>query len=422
MEATASVDRRSTVAAIPTMLTGRERQIIQFVVDGYRNAEIASRLGTTSQTIKNQLTVIFAKLRVSTRVQLAVYALALTVIGLLMAFTNSGSSPLAAGSLFTRGLVWLALGIVAFTIAASFDYHWLRTFAWPVYLLNIALLVVTLAIGSGVNNASRWVSIFGLQFQFSEVAKILMAVVLANWITHWQRKIGSIWTVVGAGLLAGPPLVLVLIQPDLGTSLVFGAIVFGALFVSGASLRWLLVSAIAVVAFVPIAWTYLLKDYQKLRLLSFMDPTADPQGSGYQLLQSRIAVSAGGLFGKGLTNGTTGQDYLPVQATDFVFATLGEELGFLGGALVLVLYSLLLWRVLVVGWRCRDTFGLAFAGGVAAMLLFQLLVNVGMVLGVMPITGIPLPLVTHGGASLISVALGLGILQSIAMRQGRPGT
>lgn len=355
-------------------------------------------------------------------VQLAIYTLALTIIGLLMAFTNSGPSPLTPGSLFTRGLMWLALAIVAFTVTASLDYHWLRTFGWPVYLANIVILLVTLAIGSGIGGVSRWVSIFGFQFQFSEVAKILMAVVLANWITDRQRKLGSIWTVIGAGLLAGPPLVLVQIQPDLGTSLVFGAIVFGSLFVAGASLRWLTVSALTVAAFIPIAWMYLLKEYQKLRLLSFLDPLADPQGSGYQLLQSRIAVSSGGLFGKGLTNGTTGQDYLPVSATDFVFAALGEELGLMGGLVVLTLYTLLLWRVLVIGWRSRDMFGLAFAGGIASMLLFQLLINVGMVLGVMPITGIPLPFVTHGGASLVSVAMGLGILQSITMRQGRPGT
>jgi rod shape determining protein RodA len=264
------------------------------------------------------------------------------------------------------------------------------------------------------------VTIFGFQFQFSEIAKILMAVVLANWMVSRRGRVGTLGTTVGAFALAIPPLVLVLMQPDLGTSLVFGAIVLGTLFVSGASLRWLLASVAGIVAFVPVAWAYVLRDYQKLRLISFLDPAADPQGSGYQLLQGRIAVGSGGVFGRGLTHGTTGQEYLPVQATDFVFATLGEELGFVGATVVLVLYALLLWRVLVVGWRARDLFGLAFAGGVASMLLFQLLVNVGMVLGLMPITGIPLPFVTHGGASLISIGLGLGILESIAMRHGRP--
>jgi rod shape determining protein RodA len=210
----------------------------------------------------------------------------------------------------------------------------------------------------------------------------------------------------------------VLIQPDLGTSLVFGAIVFGALFVSGASLRWLGAAALGVVAMVPVIWAYVLKDYQKQRLVSFMDPAADPLGSGYQLQQSQMTVTSGGLLGRGLTNGMVG-DKLPVGATDFVFARVGEELGFLGGVVVLTLFALLIWRVLLVGWRSEETFTLALSGGLAAMMLFQMVINIGMVLGVMPITGIPLPFVTHGGASLISAALGLGVLESLAMRRSR---
>ncbi len=353
--------------------------------------------------------------------QLAFYALALTVVGLLMAYTSSGGAPLEAGSIFTRGLMWLAIAIVMFTVAASIDYRWLKTLAWPVYLVNLGLLVLTLIVGSGVGGVSRWVSIGPLQFQFSELAKILMAVVLANYLASRQGKMKSLATTVGAFLLVMPALALVLIQPDLGTSLVFGAILFGSLFLSGAGLRWLLIAAAGVVAMVPIAWTYVLVDYQKRRLISFLDPAADPQNSGYQLIQSQIAVGSGGLFGKGLTNGSQTQlDYLPVSATDFVGATLAEELGFVGGVVLLLLFAALLWRILVVGWRSRDPFGLAFAAGMASMLLFQVMVNLGMVLGIMPVTGIPLPFVTHGGASLTSYAVGLGILQSIAMRQGRP--
>lgn len=352
--------------------------------------------------------------------QLALYAFALVVLGLLMAFTNSDGPPLAAGSLFTRGLMWLALAIVLFTVMASIDYHWLRTFVVPLYVVNLALLVATLAIGSGVGGVSRWVSIGPFQLQFSEFAKIVMAIVLASWIASRPGKVGRLSTLLGAAFVAGPPLLLVLIQPDLGTSLVFGAIGFGTLFVSGASLRWMGLGLAGLIAALPLIWSEVLKDYQKQRLVSFLDPGADPLGSGFQLLQSQIAVGTGGLFGKGLTNGSTGQDYLPVSATDFVFARLGEELGFVGGVVMLTIFAALLWRVMRIGWRSRDLFGLAFAGGIGAMLLFQLLVNVGMVLGIMPITGIPLPFVTHGGSSLLSIAIGLGILQSIAMRQGRP--
>ena len=373
-----------------------------------------ARIGGLSSRAVNNVWAVFD-------VQLAIYALALVVMGLLMAFTNSEGPPLAPGSLFTRGLMWLSLAIVAFTITAAVDYRWFRQFVWPIYLLNIGLLVLTLAVGSGVGGVSRWVTIGPLQFQFSEVAKILMAIVLANWVASRPAKVNQLSTLVGAAVVAGPPLVLILIQPDLGTSLVIGAIGFGTLFVAGANLRWIGASIVALVAAFPIIWSEVLKDYQKQRLTAFLDPEADPQGSGFQLLQSQIAVSTGGLTGKGLTGGgAEGVDYLPVSSTDFVFARLGEELGFVGGIVMLALFALLLWRVMRVGWRSRDLFGLAFAGGIGAMLLFQLLVNVGMVLGIMPITGIPLPFVTHGGASLVSIAIGLGILESIVMRQGRP--
>jgi rod shape determining protein RodA len=192
------------------------------------------------------------------------------------------------------------------------------------------------------------------------------------------------------------------------------------LFMSGASLKWLAVLAATAIAARPVVWSNILRDNQKERLLSFLDPLADIQGSGYQLYQAQIAVGSGGLFGKGLTNGTQNQlDFLPVQTTDFVFAILAEELGFLGGMVVLALFVLLIWRVLTAAWRSRDPFGLSFAAGVASMLLFQLVVNVGMVIGIMPITGIPLPFVTHGGASLISLAIALGVIQSINIRQTR---
>jgi len=350
--------------------------------------------------------------------QLAIFALSLTVIGLLMAFTNSATDPLQPGSIFTRGLIWLAFAAVVFVASAAADHHWLRTFAWPIYLFAIGLLMLTLAIGGGSGGVSRWVSVLGLQFQFSEVAKILLAVVLAHYLATREAAIGSAQTVLGAGLVALPLLGLVLIQPDLGTSLVFAAIVLGALFMSGASLRWLSVSVLAVLALVPVVWSLVLRDYQKQRLVAFLDPSADPLGAGYQLQQSQVTVSSGGLLGRGLTNGLIGED-LPVGATDFVFARVGEELGFLGGVVVLALFALLIWRVLLLGWRAGDTFTLALSGGLAGMLLFQLIINVGMVLGVMPITGIPLPFVTHGGASLISAALGLGILETLAMRRAR---
>jgi len=355
-------------------------------------------------------------------IQLAFYALALAIIGLLMAWTNSPGGPLAAGSTFTRGLMWFAIAIVAFTLAAAFDYRWLRTFSWLVYLVNIGLLLLTMVIGIEINGAQRWVSVAGLTFQFSEISKVLMIAVLAAFLAGRRDRIGSLSTLVGASLLVAPPFILIMIQPDLGTSLVLVAILVGALFLSGASLRWMLLAAGSLIAALPVAWSFLL-GYQKLRLLSFLDPTSDPQGAGFQVAQAQIAVGSGGIFGKGLTAGaSSGADFLPVQSTDFAFAVLLEELGFIGGMVVFLLFIGLIWRVLHIGWRSDSVFGVAFAGGTAAMLIFQMLVNAGMVAGIMPVTGIPLPFITHGGASLVSTAIALGLLQSINIRRARsPG-
>jgi rod shape determining protein RodA len=355
--------------------------------------------------------------------QMAAYAALLAVIGLVMAYSNSaedGKSLLEGGTTFVRGLMWTGIALIVFVVATAFDYKWLKTFAWPLYALQLGLLVLTLAIGTGVGGSARWVQIGPFQFQFSELAKILMIVVLANYLGARQGRLGSLPSILGACILVAPPWVLVMLQPDLGTSLVLLAILGGMLFMSGASLRWLGALVGGVLAAFPLIWTYVLRDYQKQRILSFLDPSADNQGAGYQLFQSQIAVGSGGPFGKGLTNGTQNQlNFLPVQESDFVAAIYLEELGFVGALLLLGLFAALLWRILVAGWRSRDPFGMMFAGGLASMILFQVIVNLGMVIGIMPITGIPLPFVSHGGASLISLAVGLGILQSVNIRQTR---
>jgi rod shape determining protein RodA len=355
--------------------------------------------------------------------QLAAYAGLLAILGLVMAYSNSmehGESVLQAGTTFTRGLMWTGIALIVFILATTFDYKWLKTFAWPIYALQLGLLVLTLAIGHGVGGAARWISFGPFDFQFSELAKILMAIVLANYLGSRQGRLGSLPSILGACIIVGPPFLLVMVQPDLGTSLAFVAILVGMLFLSGASLKWLGALAGGVLAALPLIWTYVLQGYQKQRIIGFLDPTCDFHGACWQIRQSLIAVGSGGPFGKGLTNSTQNQlNFLPVQESDFVAAIYLEELGFLGAMLLLVLFAALLWRVLVSGWRSRDPFGMMFAAGLASMILFQVVVNLGMVIGVMPITGIPLPFISHGGASLISLAAGLGILQSINIRQTR---
>lgn len=356
-------------------------------------------------------------------IQLTVYAVLLASIGLAMAYSSTTAQlgeALVAGATFARGLVWAGIALAIFALATVFDYRWLRTLTWPIYVVNLGLLGLTLAMGDSDAASARWIGIFGFQFQFSEMAKILMILVLARYLADRDKRLDSLTSILGACLIVAPPWILVMLQPDLGTSLVFFAILGGMLFMAGASLRWLGALAAACLAVLPLVWTYVLHDYQRERLTSFLDPSLDPLGAGFQLLTAQQAVSSGGLLGAGLTNGAQNRaDLLPVQTTDFVFAILAEELGFIGCIVVFLLFAALIWRVLAIAWRSRDPFGLMVGAGIASMILFQLTVNVGMVLGIMPITGIPLPFITHGGSSLISLAVGLGILQSIAIRQQR---
>jgi rod shape determining protein RodA len=275
-------------------------------------------------------------------------------------------------------------------------------------------------VGDGVGGSARWVNIGPLTFQFSELAKILMIGVLAAYLGNREGRLNSIGSILGACVLTLPPWILVMIQPDLGTSLMLLAILAGMLFMSGASLRWLLAMALGVVAAIPVAWTYILQPYQKDRILSFLNPGTDVQGSGWQVLQSQIAVGSGGLLGTGLTNGTQSRgQFLPVQESDFVFAVLAQELGFIGAVVVFLLFTALIWRVVVSAWKSKDPFGTLFGAGVASLLMVQVFVNVGMVIGILPVTGIPLPFISHGGASLVAIALGLGVIQSINIRQQR---
>jgi len=355
--------------------------------------------------------------------QLAAYAALLAILGLVMAYTNSveqGQTTLSGGTTFVRGLMWTGIALIAFVITTAFDYKWLKTFAWPLYLLQIGLLLGTLAVGHGVGGSSRWISFGPFDFQFSEIAKILMIVVLANYLGARQGRLRSLPSILGACLLVVPPFILVMLQPDLGSSLVLIAILVGMLFMSGASLFWLFAIPATILPMLPLIWTYVLRDYQKQRITAFLNPATDTQGAGFQLNQSVIAVGSGGPFGVGLTNGSQNQAaLLPVQESDFVAAIYLEELGFIGAMILLILFGALLWRLLVAGWRSKDPFGMMFASGLASMILFQLVVNLGMVIGIMPITGIPLPFISHGGASLISLAVGLGIVQSINIRQTR---
>jgi rod shape determining protein RodA len=354
--------------------------------------------------------------------QLFLYVVLLIALGVVMGYSagysESGSS--AGMSQTVRTLIWAAIGLIIFFVAASVDYHWLQTLSLPIYLVVLGLLTVTMLVGTNLFGAQMSITVAGLDFQFSEVSKVLMVTVLASFLSGRREKIGRLSTIIGAGLIMAIPTFLVFRQPDLGTALVFVAILVGMLFMSGASIGWMGIFAGVTVAAAPVV-VQSLQEYQRQRLFCFLDPSADPQGACYQLVQALNAVGSGGVFGQGLTAGRQNQlGFLPVQSTDFIFTVIAEELGFIGGLLVLVIFGLLIWRILAVGWGARDALGTMISVGLASMLLFQIMVNIGMVIGIMPVTGIPLPFITYGGSSMISLLFGMGILQSVRMHSRKP--
>ncbi|HEV7199379.1 MAG TPA: FtsW/RodA/SpoVE family cell cycle protein [Candidatus Limnocylindria bacterium] len=350
--------------------------------------------------------------------QLTLYLLLLIGFGIVLGISAAWNEAGSAGGIPqpVKTVIWTLLGFSLMTVAASVDYHWLRTFAIPIYLFTLGLLVVNLVAGTAISGAQLSVTIAGLDFQFSEISKVLMVVVLAAFLAGRGQRIGRLSTILGAGLLVALPTALVLRQPDLGTALVFVAILGGMLFISGASIGWMALLLGVAVVMTPLALGRL-ADYQTARLLCFLDPAADPQGACYQLVQALNAVGSGGWLGQGLTAGDANQlGFLPVQTTDFIFTIVAEELGLAGSLILLALFGLLLWRITIIGWRAKDGLGRLVAMGLATMLLFQVVVNIGMVIGLLPVTGIPLPLITYGGSSTVSLLFGMGLVQSVRMR------
>ncbi len=319
------------------------------------------------------------------------------------------------GQQLLRGVLYAVIGLSVMTIVALVDHSWLGTFAPLIYLGTLALLAVVLVVGHSTLGATRWITIAGFKFQPSEFAKVFMVVVLAKWFA--DRDTRSPLTLAGGLALLAAPVALVFRQPDLGTSLVFLGMFFGIAFIAGARLWQLTAIAAAGAAALPLVWTGL-KAYQQARLTAFLDPYSDPQGAGWNIIQSLIAVGSGTLTGKGLTAGTQSPlGYLPIAESDFVFSGLAEDLGFVGAVILFVLYVALLLSALRIAHRSRDAFGAYFAGGIATMLAFQIVVNVGMAISLMPVTGIPLPFISQGGSSLISICFALGALQAISLRR-----
>ena len=317
---------------------------------------------------------------------------------------------------------WMGVGLVAVVALMVIDYRWLQTLAWPGYFAALGLLAGVAFAGKKVLGARRWLSLGGMQVQPSEFVKLAVIVVLARWFTRDEtgvRKghygILDLWRPF---LLILVPVALVMKQPDLGTALVTFAIAMTM--VMFAKVKWLdLIIMFAGGAFASVlAWKRVLKDYQKQRVLTFLDPTAYAKGAGYHSLQSQIAVGSGQWSGKGWGEGTQNQlAFLPEQHTDFIFSVWAEEHGFLGSVVLIALYAFLVLAALDIAANARDKFGSFLALGISALFFWHAFINMGMVTGVMPVVGVPLPLFSYGGSSVVADMLGIGILLNVSLRR-----
>ncbi len=346
---------------------------------------------------------------------LALYSATLTAVAV-------NGAPLS--TIFPRQIVYIVVGLVMMFFATIFDYQVLSSLARPIYIGMVVVLVVVLVIGQVSEGAQSWLAFGERTFQPSEVGKLVLVLALASYWGRYEASRDSWATQLGGLLIASAPLLLVLIQPDLGSAIVYGTI--WLVMAWGTGMRWQQAVLLMLLA-VPtsyLAWVRILDDYQRVRLLTFYYLLTDPSkvdfNAGYNVIQALSAISAGGWVGTGLTRGLFSQgNYVPVQHTDFIFAVVGEELGFVGGLVLIVFEGLLLWQALSVAEQSRDLFGRLLALGVFALIFSHVLINIGMNLSILPVTGLPLPFVSAGGSFMITVLVGVGLLQSVALRRKR---
>ncbi|HSK34437.1 MAG TPA: rod shape-determining protein RodA [Propionicimonas sp.] len=348
------------------------------------------------------------------------------MIGTLLVWSATSSNDVLTGGQSTaylhKHLVNILIGLVLAAAVMATDHRWVRIVTPLVYVASIIGLLLVLVMGTTINGSRSWLMLGGLSVQPAEFAKlaviIAMAMIIAERTENSRRRRVGLVDVGLMGVIAGIPAVLIILQPDLGTMLVLTATVFGVLAVAGVPRRWLvsLFAAGASIAFLAISLG-LLKQYQLNRLLAFTDPGLDPRGAGYNTTQAQIAIGNGGLFGQGLFDGSqTRSRFVPEQHTDFIFTVAGEELGLVGAGVLILLFAVLLWRALHISMYADDMFGRVAAAGIACWFAFQTFQNIGMCLGIMPVTGVPLPLVSYGGSSMFATMMAVGLLQNIAMR------
>ncbi len=340
------------------------------------------------------------------------------LITLLLILTGSGLFILYSASgqnldMVMRQAVYLGISFVAMVGIAQLSPRFLSRLSPWLYLAGLVMLVAVLVVGDGAKGAQRWLALPGFRFQPSEVLKLVMPVVISAWVSRQVLPPG-VKTVVVTLLLVGMPVALIAKQPDLGTSLLVGASGIFVLLLAGLRKRVIFSAALLAIPALWILWNYLMRAYQKQRVLTFLNPESDPWGSGWNIIQSKIAIGSGGVYGKGWLLGTQSHlDFLPESHTDFILAVLAEEFGLMGVLVLLAIYALIIGRGLFIALNAQTVFGRLLAGSITLTFFVYLFVNIGMVSGILPVVGVPLPLVSRGGTSLVTLMAGFGMLMSI---------
>ncbi len=336
----------------------------------------------------------------------------LGVLGIYSAATQGSSG------IFVRQLFWIVLGVGVCLVVASIDYHFLADHALLFYCCSIALLVGILFFGTEINGSKSWLVVGGVQFQPSEITKLVVILALAQYLGELSETRLSRRNYVALSVITLVPAFLIVLQGDLGTALMYLPVVAGmTMVVTGLTMRFFVGVLMFSLLIAPIAW-FSLKDYQKQRILVTFDPELDPQGIGYQTRQSQIAIGSGGLLGKGVGQGLQSKlGFVPEVHTDFIFALLAEETGLVGASLILMLYLLVLTRLIYIAEVARDRVGILIVTGVASLMFFHVMVNVGMTLGVLPAVGIPLPLLSYGGSSTLTTFAAVGLALNVFQRR-----
>lgn len=349
---------------------------------------------------------------------------AVFIFGIGLAFLYSATyqhsyrlSGILPQSFLLRQVIWFLLGLLIGAIILKVDYQKWLELAYPLYALNLVLLLLVLILGEAKFGAQRWISLGNITFQPSELSKLVIVLTLARYLGQKEKSIRYDKELVVPFLICLLPFILIVKQPDLGTALTLIPIVFAVLYVWGARLRTLLLIFAAAVVSSPLLWQAL-KSYQKRRILVFINPNVDPLGAGYTIIQSKIAIGSGRLFGKGWLAGTQNQlNFLPERHTDFIFSVVGEEWGFLGATLLLILYFVLIWRAYSCLQYTKNSSGRLLACGIIVLLTFQIVINIAMTLGLVPVVGLPLPLISYGGSSLLITMVSIAFLLNIGMKR-----